>query len=619
MLGGTAACVIAGRLATADPSLKILVVESGQHSRDIPIHVQPWQCLFHMAPTSTTVSVIVGKPSEHLNGRSPMVQVGRAVGGGSAVNFMVYVRGAASDYDQWAQFGNEGWSYADLLPLMKKIETYEGEQDQPTHGYSGPIHVSRGGIDLGVGKQFLDVGRQYDPERPQVDDNNDLAVANGYALWFKYIDGKTGRRSDAAHCYLYPHADNTNLQILTGKRVKRVIIENGRAIGIEYTDDAISCPGGNTEISTAKASKMVVICAGTMGSPAILERSGIGASSILEKNGVEVLVDLPGVGENYHDHNIISPPYYASDDTLTMDALWSGNTDAYTAVLNEWEREGRGPIAHNGLDALLKMRPNAAELEMTGPDFKARWESFFEDKPDKPLALVAPVAGFFGDHTGLPPRKFVCMCCYTVYPASTGSVHITSGDDANALLDFDPGFLAHPADLAPLMMLYKRTRELMRRMPCYRGETNLGHPKFAEDSLAACKEADGPVPISAPDIIYSAEDDIALEKYVRSFVQTTWHPLGTCAMKPRDQGGVVDSRLNVYGVEGMKVADMSIAPSNVGTNTYSSALVIGEKAAIFIADELGIKVSQTLPERTGHSCIVLPDDHQILFSVKPSW
>ncbi|KIJ11538.1 alcohol oxidase [Paxillus involutus ATCC 200175] len=588
--GGTTACVVAGRLAAADPSLKILVVESGQHSRDLPIHVQPCQFVANLAPDSTTVSFHVGKPSEHLNGRAPIMQCGRSVGGGSTVNFMVYVRGAASDYDDWAKLGNEGWSSNDLLPLMKKIETYTIKADQPTHGYSGPIQISASAMDLGVGKQFLDVAKEYDPSRPQVDDNNDLVTADAYSPWYKYIDSKTGRRSDAASRYLYPHSENANLQILVGKRVKRVIVENGRAVGIEYTNDAISCPGASTELITVKASKMVVVSGGAFGSPAILERSGIGASPILKKNEVEVVVDLPGVGENYQDHNGVFPLYYASDETTTMDDLWSGNVELeeHAAWLKEWERSGKGKIAQNGLDAMVKLRPTAAELESIGPMFQHRWETFFKHSPDKPLAILSAAAGFSGDHSIEPGRKFVCMCYYTLYPESIGTVHIGSGDDPNAPLDFDPCLFSNPADVPPLNMLYKKARELARRMPSYRGEAAFVHPQFAADSAAACKEADGPVPISAPDIVYSAEDDKAIEHFHRNVVQSTWHSLGTCAMKPREECGVVDSRLNVYGVTGLKVADMSICPTNVGNNTYSTALLVGEKAAIIIAQDLGI-------------------------------
>ncbi|KAF9219422.1 alcohol oxidase [Gyrodon lividus] len=585
--GGTTACVIAGRLAAADPSLKILVVESGQHSRDLPIHVQPSQFVANLAPTSTTMSCLVGRPSQHLNERSPLSMCGRSVGGGSTVNFMVYTRGAASDYDDWAKFGNEGWSSNDLLPLIKKIETYTPKADQPTHGYSGPIGISASAMDLGVGKQFLDVAKEYDPDRPQLEDNNDLVVANAYSPWFKYIDSKTGRRSDAASRYLYPHSENPNLQILVGKRVKRVIVENGRAVGIEYTNDAISCPGASTELIIAKALKLVVVSGGAFGSPAILERSGIGAPPILAENKIRVVVDLPGVGENLQDHHGVVPLFYASDETATMDDVWS-NVQEHTAWLKEWERSGKGKIAQNGLDAMVKIRPTAAELSSIGPMFQSRWETFFQHNPDKPLAIIAPLAGFTGDHSIMPPRKFITMCYYILYPESTGRVHIGSGDDANAALDFDPCIFSNPTDAQPLIMLYKKARELARRMPSYRGEVASHNPQFAADSPAACKETDGPVPISAPDIMYSIEDDKAIEDFHRNFVQCISHSLGTCAMKPRKEGGVVDSRLNVYGVTGLKIADLSICPSNVGTNTCSTALLVGEKAAAIIAEDLGI-------------------------------
>lgn len=584
------ACIIAGRLLTADPTLKILVVESGHHSRDRQCHYQPCRFLENLAPTSTTVTFNAGKPSPLLNGRPLIVPCGRALGGGSTVNFMVYVRCAASDHDDWAKHGNEGWSTADLLPLMKKAETFTVAPDLPTHGYSGPTKISMGSHIFPVAQQFFNVMKEYDPSTPQVLDNNDLSTSHAYSIWNKYIDPKTGRRSDAATNYLYPHTDNPNLHILVGKRVKRVIFENEVAVGIEYLDDAISCPAGSTEISTARASKLVVVCGGTFGSPTILERSGIGSRAILEKKGVPVVVDLPGVGENYQDHYGVFHGYHASDDTATMKGLWSGNVDVYQANLKEWEDHGKGPIATNGIDILFKMRPTPKELESAGPDFAARWETFFKNDPDKPVAAIALLAGPLAIPSPLPPGETVCGGFYIFYPASVGSVHISSGEDANVPADFDPRCLSDPSDSQLFSMLYKKTRELFRRMTCFRGEVASDHPQFPEDSAASCKKTEGPIPIDAPDIVYTPEDDKAIEEYIRNRVQTTWHSLGTCAMKPRDQGGVVDARLNVYGVSRLKIADLSIAPVNVGTNTYSTALAIGEKAAVIIAEDLGIKL-----------------------------
>ncbi|KAF8124724.1 hypothetical protein EV363DRAFT_1177677 [Boletus edulis] len=596
--GGTTACVVAGRLAAADPSLKILIVESGQHSRDLPCHVQPCRFIGNLAPNSTTVSFNVAKTSPHLNGRAAVVPCGRSLGGGSTVNFMLYMRGAASDYDDWERFSNKGWSFNELLPLIKKIETFTPISDRPTHGYSGPIQISASRTDFGFGDQFLDVARTYDQARPVVDDINDFKTANAYSrpakrwktfvtlpiIHQRYVDPVTGKRSDAASRYLYPHSNNPNITILVGKRVKRVIIENGRAIGVEYTTDAISCPGASGELVTVKASKLVVVSAGAFGSPSILERSGIGSPSVLEKHDIRVLVDLPGVGENYQDHLGTSPAFYASHETETMDDVWS-DPKALTAQLKEWEENGTGKIAHNAIEAAVKVRLTGEQLASHGPALRSRWETFFQHSPDKPMAMIVPFSGC----SGSLGRKLICAIYYLMYPESVGSVHITSGEDANSPVDFDPEYCSNPGDVALLTLLYKMTRELTRRMPMYRGDVLASHPNFPQGSPAACTEMNVPVPTDAPDIVYTAADNEAIEKFNRDKVSTTWHSLGTCAMKPRDQGGVVDARLNVYGVQGLKVADLSICPANVGNNTYSTALLVGEKAAVIIAEDLGVK------------------------------
>jgi alcohol oxidase len=240
----------------------------------------------------------------------------------------------------------------------------------------------------------------------------------------------------------------------------------------------------------------------------------------------------------------------------------------------------------------VKVRLTAAQLESVGPALQSRWASFFQNHPDKPLAIIIPFSGFpFPGRFTLPRRKFFSALYYIMYPESTGSVHITSGDNPNSPLDFEPAYFSKPGDVAQFTPLYKMARELARRMPVYRGEVPAFHPMFPAGSPAACTETEGPVPIDTPDIVYSEVDDEAIAKFSRNRVATTGHSLGTCAMKPREQGGVVDARLNVYGVEGLKVADMSICPTNVGNNTYSTALLIGEKAATIIAEELGITLA----------------------------
>ncbi|KAG0708317.1 GMC oxidoreductase-domain-containing protein [Suillus ampliporus] len=583
--GGTTACVAAGRLAACDPSLKILILEAGEHTLNKAAHVQPWQYFVHLAPTSTSVTYNIGNPSSRLNGRAPVVQSGHCVGGGSSVNFMVYTRAPASDFDDWRV---DGWESENLIPLMKKVETYEVQPDRPTHGYDGPIKVSSGGCKMGLCDEFIQVGTTYH-KRPYSEDTNDLETCNTYSPWRKYIDSTTGRRSDAAHHYVYNQAHNPNLQIWAGKRVKRVIFEDKRAVGVEFTSDPVSCPDADQSVSTVRASKLVVVSAGTFGSPGILERSGIGAEGVLKRCGIEQLVNLPGVGENFQDHNAAFVPYYVADSVVTMDALWCGQESVIHENLAQWNSNGKSLIAQNGGDAKIKWRPDDEELKAMGSAFQPRWKEFFQDRPDKAVAIFAIFAGYLGPlHGVLPPGKYMNSSYYTLYPASAGSVHIKLEEDGNDGMDFTTGYLDDPSDILPLNFAYKKLREVFRRMPSYRGEIPAGHPSFPEGSAAVCGKVSGPVDLNAPDIIYTAEDDEAIDRFHRDHVQTTWHSLGTCAMKPEADGGVVDARLSVYGVSNLKVADMSIPPLNVGTNTYSTALLIGEKAAMIIAEDLGI-------------------------------
>jgi alcohol oxidase len=333
---------------------------------------------------------------------------------------------------------------------------------------------------------------------------------------------------------------------------------------------------------------MVVLSAGAFGSPQVLERSGVGAKGVLEKHGIEQIVDLPGVGENYQDHNVAFVPYYANDSVDTLDGLFTGSDEFKAKQDQMWNEEGKGLLAYNGIDSGIKLRPDEEDLKELGPEFKSTWESYFVDAPDKPVIWLGPIAGFVGDRPIAPVQKYLSVGYFTEYPVSLGRVHISSSDP-HALPEFDAGYLQDPADVATLRWGYKKSREFARRMGAYRGEFKARHPSFSEDSAVACREdVSGPVDIDSPDLNYSTEDNEAIDNFHKQNVQTAWHSLGTCSMKPREQGGVVDSHLNVYGVEGLKIADMSIAPGNVGANTYSTALTIGEKAAVIIASELEI-------------------------------
>ncbi|KDQ24410.1 hypothetical protein PLEOSDRAFT_1067243 [Pleurotus ostreatus PC15] len=590
--GGTVACVAAGRLAEADPSLRILLIEQGPHTRNLPAHIHPARFIANLVPTSSVFTFHVAQPSEALLGRAPIVPAGRCVGGGSSVNFMVYTRAAASDYDDWETIhGNTGWGSKDLIPLLQKVETYQDDlspREEGMHGDSGPIKVSFGGVATEVGKQFMETARAYDKKHGVTVDSNDFLTINAYSRWMKYIDAKSGKRSDAAHHFIYnQESADSNLHVLANAAVHRIIIKEHRAIGVEYADSS----DHSSKLNSVYAKKLVVVSAGAFGSPAILQRSGIGASQLLKKLDINEQVDLPGVGENYQDHNLGFATYFVPDCTETLD-VFSGHLgeDELKSYVDRWGQHGDGLLATNGIDAGIKLRPNEDDLKELGPNFTRIWNNYYKDAPDKPVMMYVPFASHYGPVPD-PNGKYMSMLWFPEYPESIGRLHITSGDDWRQPLYFEPGYLTESADLDILRWAYKRSREVARRMPLYRGEVQQGHPTFSPNSEAACVSRDGPVPVDAPDIAYTAEDNEAIHDFLRNTVSTTWHSMGTCAMKPRDRGGVVDSRLNVYGMTNLKVAELSICPSNVSANTYNTALGIGEKAAVIIADDLGIKLA----------------------------
>ncbi|KAL1724492.1 alcohol oxidase-like protein [Schizophyllum commune] len=588
---GTAACVAAGRLAAADPSLEILLLEAGPHTLGLEAHVEPYRFVTHLAPGSATVTPYVSSPAPAVPNRSIVVPVGHCVGGGSSVNFMMYTRAAASDYDDW---GALGWTTKELLPLLKKSETYQEDSPRPdTHGYDGPLKVSHGGHFLSFAREFLDVAAAYDKERKITTDMNTLYECDAYARWPKWIDKESGRRSDPAHHYIYNQAANTNLQLIAGARVVRVLFKDDKACGVEYVTEDQS----DSKISTVYASQLVVLSSGAFGTPAILERSGIGSAKLLEKLANPVVVDLPGVGESYQDHHLMHVRYHADENMETLDDLVHGEPEEIAHWQKMYEEEGKGLKATNGIDAGIKIRPTEAQRASMGPAFAAYWDEVFERAPDKPLLAISCSAVSIGvDPSFGHKSKFLAISYYTLYPQSRGRTHITSATDAFAPPAFESGFLEDSgADIAALVWGYKHSRELARRMPVYRGELAMAHPVFRgreatkDFTSPRAGSAPGPVPIDAPNIVYNAEDDKAIEEWARGYVQTTWHSLGTCPMKPRSEGGVVDARLNVHGVQGLKIVDLSMVPFNVGANTCSTALVVGEKAAMIIAEDLGVK------------------------------
>lgn len=457
----------------------------------------------------------------------------------------------------------------------------------------------------------------------EIKDIQDFTSVDGYMRYYRYV-GPDGTRQDAAHRYLHPmlqDGHHKNLHLMTDTYVKKVLFDdNKRAVGVEFVRNPASQPATNisdnppASTGTVKAKKLVVVASGAMGTPRILERSGVGQKSLLEKLNIPVVADVPGVGEAYQDHHLVLYSYKSSlAPEQTLDALLSGRLDFVNAMVE------KNPIlSWNSIDVAGKFRPTSSEVKALGPDFEASWEKDYATVPSKPLCVMGALNGFFGDPSLVSPGQYLTMAAFTGYPYSRGSIHINTDDVLKADgYDFDNGFFSDKGEFDMLSHVwgYKKTREMYRRSKAYRGELPLGHPKFPEGSKAGLVDLEGKESLveqnggsrDMPNIEYSKEDDEAIIEHIRQNVSTTWHSIGTCAMRPFEEGGVVDKDLNVYGVGGLKIVgksltpprerwrinpeiDLSILPENVGANTNHFAMTVGEKGADIVGKYLGIKV-----------------------------
>ncbi|GAA5858802.1 hypothetical protein JCM8547_004994 [Rhodosporidiobolus lusitaniae] len=559
--------------------------------------------------------------SSYLRGRKSIVPCANILGGGSSINFMMYTRASFSD---WDDFNMPGWrGREDLLPLMKRLEDYQEPCNNDTHGKGGPIAISNGCQITPLAQDYLRAAHEIGI--PFTDDLQDCDTANGAEIWKKYINKMTGRRSDAAHAYIHPLRKlQKNLHLQTNAMVSRVIFEGKKAVGVAFVNP-LDRGHDMPKEHIVRARKLVVLASGTLGTPQILERSGVGKADLLKKLNIPVVSDLPGVGEEYQDHYTTLQLFRVSPETMTTDDFLRGDEKTQERVYNEWHANPhRSILSSNCIDAGFKLRPTEEELKEMGPEFNEFFDKYFRDKPDKPVMFSSIVSGAYADHSLLPPGKFMTMFSYLEYPASRGKIHIKSRNP-HVKPFFDSGFMNNKADFAPLRWCYIKSREIARRMDAYRGEVTSHHPHFHPGSPAACKDIDLvtakqllPNSLTAgihmgtwsrpeephqvrkavkEDIQYTEDDIEAIDNWISSHVETTfsssslfsWHSLGTCAMKPRENGGVVDAKMNVYGTQCLKIADLSICPENLGTNTRLSSAARNALRYI-IAHELGLTI-----------------------------
>ena len=517
--GGSAGCVLAARLSE-NPDINVALLEAGPADRSVLIHCPAGLAV--LAKTGQANWKFHTVPQAGLNGRQGYQPRGRVLGGSSSVNAMIYTRGHRSDYDHWAAEGNAGWGFDDVLPYFKRAEHNERGADA-FHGTGGPLHVMDLRSPNRFGPVFVEAARQAGHA-----ENRDFNGAQQEGVGLYQVTHKNGERFSAAKAYLAPALARPNLRVITGAQATRLLLERKRAVGVEYHQHG--------EVRQLKAACEVLLCAGALQSPQLLMLSGIGPHAHLLENGIATRHDLPGVGQNLHDHVDVVQVVNAPQLTDLFGLSLTGLAHAVKGIV-EWRNSRSGMLTTNFAEAggFIKSRPE-------------------EPIPDLQLHFVI---GKLLDHG----RKTVfghgysCHVCL-LRPLSRGSVQLAGKDPLDAPL-IDPNFLGHRDDMERLLRGFK----LMRRI-------------LAQPALAG--RGGQELPASA-----AAQDDAQIEHFIRDHADTIYHPVGSCRMGSGEMD-VVDAQLRVHGIQGLRVVDASIMPRVVGGNTNAPVIMIAEKAADMI-------------------------------------
>jgi 4-pyridoxate dehydrogenase len=526
---GSAGCTLARRL-TEDAEIRVLLLEAGGWDRDPWIKIPlGWGRILERRLHDW---MYFTEPEPNVNGRRIECARGKVIGGSSSINAMAYVRGNAGDYDRWAAAGLTGWSYADVLPYFRRQESWEGgagdyRGDAIFRGDKGPLGVGTARYADPIIEACLAAGRAL--QLPATPDYNG-AQQEGLGRMQQTI--RNGRRCSAAEAYLRPALRRPNLTVETGALALRIVLEAGRAAGVEYARQGAT--------ATARAEREVILSGGVINSPQLLMLSGIGEPDALRAHGIEVAVELRGVGRNLQDHLSVLADYVRREPGPFVAMM---RLDRVAIALARAYCFGTGPASEtpSGWTGFVKSRP---DVEL--PDI----QFLFRAAPGGAGPYLAPFKPAFAD--GFSLRAVMLR------PESRGDITLASGDP-RAPVRIRQNFLATEADRRRLRDGLKLVRRFCATPPL--------------SDFAARELAPGP----------GIESDADLDAYIRATAATAHHPLGTCKMGPAgDRMAVVDAELRVNGVASLRVVDASVMPDMVGGNINAPVIMIAEKAADLI-------------------------------------
>ncbi|HVI62443.1 MAG TPA: GMC family oxidoreductase N-terminal domain-containing protein [Bradyrhizobium sp.] len=521
---GTAGCIVANRLS-ADPNKRVLILEAGGNDNWIWFHI-PVGYLFAIGnPRSDWMFKTESEPG--LNGRALAYPRGKVIGGCSAINAMISMRGQAADYDHWRQLGLAGWAYDDVRPLFRRLEDhFLGESEH--HGTGGGWRVEAPRLSWkildAVGDAAEEMGIRKIP---------DFNTGDNEGVSYFHVNQKRGRRWSSARGFLKPALTRQNLRLETHVLVDRLIVENGRAVGVRFLQ--------NGEVIEARASGEVLLCAGAIGSVQVLQRSGIGPAEWLAPLGIDVVLDKPGVGRNLQDHLQQRAIYRVTGVRTLNETYWSLPRRAMMGLDYAFRR--RGP---------LTMAPSQLGIFTRSDSTRARANIQFHVQP---LSLDK-----FGDPLHRFPAITVSAC--NLQPTSRGTVRIRSKEPDEAP-SIAPNYLSTEEDRQVAADAIRTTRRLMAQKALAR---------FSPKEL-----------LPGPSV---GDDDASLAKAAGDIGTTIFHPVGTAKMgTANDPLAVVDERLRFFGIGGLRVLDASVMPTITSGNTNTPTAMIGEKGAEMILQD----------------------------------